>query len=73
MVKLAISAGRPGFAFVTIPSSRALISGLHIPSGTVHRGLASCHVGCLLFPEGIVKLRGRKEEERQNSATSHAR
>ena len=47
-------------------------TGLDIPSGPVHRGLPCCHVGCLLFPEGMVTQRGRKEQERQNLATWHA-
>ena len=32
----------------------------------------ACYVGCLLFPEGMVKRSGRKQQETQNLATCHA-
>ena len=39
-----------------------------MPFGPVHRGLACCHVRCLLFPKGMIARQGRNHQERQNLA-----
>ena len=64
LAKSAISYGQPRLAFMATSSSQALIQGRDIPFGPVHRGLASCHAGCLLFPAGMVARQGTKQQEK---------